>query len=42
MDKIYMVMDYVEHDLKSLMQYSMKKPFMTCKYRFFLLAFSSD
>ena len=28
MDKIYMVMDYVEHDLKSLMQYSMKKPFM--------------
>jgi hypothetical protein len=29
MDKIYMVMDYVEHDLKSLMQYGMKKPFMT-------------
>ena len=28
MDKIYMVMDYVEHDLKSLMQYGMKKPFM--------------
>ena len=27
MDKIYMVMDYVEHDLKSLMQ-SMKKNFM--------------
>lgn len=27
MDKIYMVMDYVEHDLKSLMQHSMKKPF---------------
>lgn len=27
MDKIYIVMDYVEHDLKSLMQYSMKKPF---------------
>jgi len=27
MDKIYMVMDYVEHDLKSLMQNSMKKPF---------------
>ena len=27
MDKIYMVMDYVEHDLKSLMQYGMKKPF---------------
>ncbi len=24
-----MVMDYVEHDLKSLMQYGMKKPFMT-------------
>jgi hypothetical protein len=30
MDKIYMVMDYVEHDLKSLMQYSMKKPFLMC------------
>jgi cell division cycle 2-like len=28
MDKIYMVMDYVEHDLKSLMQHSMKKPFL--------------
>jgi cell division cycle 2-like protein len=28
MDKIYMVMDYVEHDLKSLMTHSMKKPFM--------------
>jgi cell division cycle 2-like len=28
MDKIYMVMDYVEHDLKSLMQYGMKKPFL--------------
>lgn len=28
MDKIYMVMDYVEHDLRSLMQYSMKKPFL--------------
>lgn len=27
MDKIYMVMDYVEHDLKSLMQHGMKKPF---------------
>jgi len=27
MDKIYLVMDFVEHDLKSLMQYSMKKPF---------------
>ena len=27
MDKIYLVMDYVEHDLKSLMQHSMKKPF---------------
>ena len=31
MDKIYMVMDYVEHDLKSLMQYSMKKPFLMSK-----------
>lgn len=28
MDKIYLVMDFVEHDLKSLMQHSMKKPFM--------------
>ena len=27
MDKIYIVMDYVEHDLKSLME-SMKEPFM--------------
>lgn len=27
MDKIYMVMDFVEHDLKSLMQHSMKKNF---------------
>jgi len=26
MDKIYIVMDYVEHDLKSLMEY-MKEPF---------------
>ena len=31
MDKIYIVMDYVEHDLKSLME-TMKDPFMigTC------------
>jgi cell division cycle 2-like protein len=28
MDKIYMVMDFVEHDLKSLMQHGMKKPFL--------------
>lgn len=27
MDKIYMVMDFVEHDLKSLMQHSMRKNF---------------
>ena len=27
MDKIYIVMDYVEHDLKSLIE-SMKEPFM--------------
>lgn len=33
MDKIYMVMDYVEHDLKSLMQYSMKKPFQTSEVK---------
>lgn len=33
MDKIYMVMDYVEHDLKSLMQYSMKKPFMMAEVK---------
>jgi hypothetical protein len=30
-----MVMDYVEHDLKSLMQYSMKKPFLMCKFENF-------
>ena len=28
MDKIYIVMDYVEHDLKSLMTESMKQPFL--------------
>lgn len=28
MDKIYMVMEFVEHDLKSLMQYGMKNPFL--------------
>lgn len=27
MDKIYLVMDYVEHDMKALME-SMKKPFL--------------
>ena len=27
MDKIYLVMDYVEHDLKRLME-SMKSPFL--------------
>ena len=27
MDKIYIVMDYVEHDLKSLME-NMKEPFL--------------
>ena len=33
MDKIFIVMDYVEHDLKSLME-TMKQPFlegMVCK-----------
>lgn len=34
MDKIYMAMDYVEHDLKSLMQHGMKKPFMTGEVSF--------
>lgn len=27
MDKIYIVMDYVEHDMKSLMEHIMKTPF---------------
>ncbi len=31
MDKIYIVMDYVEHDLKSLME-TMKEPFMIGEY----------
>ncbi len=34
-------MDYVEHDLKSLMQYGMKKPFMTgekyFKFKFYFI-----
>lgn len=30
MDKIYIVMDYVEHDLKSLME-TMKQPFLVGK-----------
>jgi serine/threonine protein kinase len=37
MDKIYLVMDYVEHDLKSLMQYSMKKPFLMSEVKTLLL-----
>jgi len=31
MDKIYLVMDFVEHDLKALME-SMKTPFAIGKY----------
>jgi len=31
MDKIYIVMDYVEHDLKSLME-RMKEPFSIGKF----------
>ena len=31
MDKIYIVMDYVEHDLKSLME-TMKQPFTIGKH----------
>lgn len=27
MNRIYIVMDYVEHDLKALMTHTMKKPF---------------
>jgi cell division cycle 2-like protein len=34
MDKIYIVMDYVEHDLKSLME-TMKEPFMIGKFILF-------
>ena len=32
MDKIYIVMDYVEHDLKSLME-NMKEPFLIGEVR---------
>ena len=32
MDKIYIVMDYVEHDLKALME-TMKQPFLEGVYR---------
>ena len=32
MDKIYIVMDYVEHDLKSLME-TMKQPFTIGKFK---------
>lgn len=32
MDKIYIVMNYVEHDLKSLME-TMKQPFLPGKVR---------
>ena len=32
MDKIYIVMDYVEHDLKSLME-TMKQPFLVGRYK---------
>jgi cell division cycle 2-like protein len=39
MDKIYMAMEYVEHDLKSLMQHGMKKPFMTGEVRHILSLF---
>lgn len=31
MDKIYIVMDYVEHDLKALME-TMKEPFLVGKF----------
>lgn len=33
MDKIYIVMNYVEHDLKSLME-TMKQPFLPGVWRF--------
>ena len=32
MDKIYLVMDYVEHDLKSLIN-SMQKPLLICEVK---------
>ena len=32
MDQIFIVMDYVEHDIKNLMNYSMKEPFMIGEY----------
>lgn len=46
MDKIYIVMDYVEHDLKSLME-TMKQPFLVGEqqlnlihdYKFSLVSF---
>ncbi|CAF1065222.1 unnamed protein product, partial [Brachionus calyciflorus] len=37
MDKIYMVMEFVEHDLKSLMQYGMKNPFMMSEVKCLML-----
>lgn len=40
MDKIYIVMDYVEHDLKSLME-GMKQPFLVGKYHFTYALFSA-
>lgn len=36
MDKIYIVMNYVEHDLKSLME-TMKQPFLPGSVRYFEL-----
>lgn len=35
MDKIYIVMNYVEHDLKSLME-TMKQPFLPGNIRSFV------
>lgn len=35
MDKIYMAMDYVEHDLKCLMQHGMKKAFLTSEVDYY-------
>ena len=40
MDKIYIVMDYVEHDLKSLME-TMKQPFLVGKSQWSQLGFRS-
>ncbi|XP_052760285.1 cyclin-dependent kinase 11B-like isoform X3 [Mya arenaria] len=37
MDKIYIVMDYVEHDLKALMTESMKQPFLVGEAKTLLL-----